>query len=82
MQFKKNRSALRSYKRKNQEFTCLHLCFVGLLCVEAETFSWPCSASSTCPLLGRSFTDGGDEQGLDSDTRIVHLGEDLILSTI
>lgn len=55
--------------------TCLHLCFVGLLCIKAETFPWTCSASSPCPLLGRSFADGCDEQGFDSDTGIVHLFE-------
>lgn len=53
--------------------TCLHLCFVGLLCVKAETFPWTCSAGSACPLLGRGFADGCDKQGLDSDTGIVHL---------
>ena len=53
--------------------TCLHLCLIGLLCVETKTFSWTCSASSSCPLLGRSFADGGDEQGLNSNTWIVHL---------
>jgi len=57
--------------------TCLHLCLVGLLCVEAETFPWTCSASSSCPLLGRSFTDGCDQQRLDSDSRVVHLGTHL-----
>lgn len=53
--------------------TCLHLCFVSLLCVEAETFPRPCSASSSCPLLGRSFADGCDEQRLHPDAWIVHL---------
>lgn len=57
----------------NNKITCLHLCFVGLLCVETEAFPWTCSSSSSCPLLGRSFTDGCNEQRLHSDSRIVHL---------
>lgn len=57
--------------------TCLHLCFVSLLCIKAETFPWLCSASSPRPLLGRSFTDGRDEQGLHSNTWIVYLNTHL-----
>lgn len=60
-------------QQQQKKITCLHLCFVGLLCVETEAFSWTCSSSSSCPLLGRSFTDGCNEQRLHSDSRIVHL---------
>lgn len=60
-------------QQQQQKITCLHLCFVGLLCVETEAFPWTCSSSSSCPLLGRSFTDGCNEQRLHSDSRIVHL---------
>lgn len=54
-------------------FTCLHLGLVSLLRVEPETFPWTCPAGSPRPLLGRSFTDGRDQQRLHPDTWIVNL---------
>lgn len=66
---------LKRWKQQESVTTvsCLHLCFVSLLRVEAETFPWTCSAGSSRPLLGWSFTDGCDEQRLNSDAGIVHL---------
>lgn len=54
-------------------FTCLHLGFVSLLGIKPKTFSWTCPAGSPCPLLGRSFADGRDQQRLHPDTWIVNL---------
>lgn len=53
--------------------TRLHFGLVGLLGVEAETLPWACPAGTPRPLLGGGFADGGNQQGLHADTRVIHL---------
>lgn len=60
------------YKEKAY-FPHLHFCLVSFLRVKAETLSWACATGATCPLLGRGLADGRDQEGLHSDTWVVHL---------
>ena len=48
----------------------LHLCLVGLLCVESEGLPRPCSSSSPCPLLRWCFSDDRHQQRLHPDTGV------------
>lgn len=65
------RRAQRNQTRK--AFTCLHLGFVGLLRVKPEAFPRTRPAGSPRPLLGGGLTDGGDQQRLHPDARVVNL---------
>ena len=50
----------------------LHLVLVRLLGVEAETLPGLRSTGSSGSLLRRGLGDRGDEEGLDSDPRVVN----------
>ena len=51
----------------------LHFTGERLLCVKSETLSRLCTTSSACSLLGASFRDGRDKQGLDANAWVVDL---------
>ena len=53
----------------------LHLARVRLLRVQPETLAGAGTAGAPRPLLGTGLTDGRHEQGLHTDTGVVHLDE-------
>ena len=57
----------------------LHQLFAEcLLRVEPEALSGLGAAGAARPLVGGGFGDGGDEERLDPDARIVHLMREVI----
>lgn len=60
----------------------LHLVLVGLLGVEAEALAGASAACATGALLRRSFTNGGDQERLHADARVVHLQQALHVNYI
>ena len=51
----------------------LEVLLEGLLRVEAEALTGAGTTGTTASLVGRGLADGGDEEGLDAELRIVHL---------
>ncbi len=53
-------------------YCCTHL-FVSLLRVESKALARLCTTGTAGTLLSRGTADGRDEQGLNSNARVVHL---------